>query len=344
MNRGPNKQIGSTHGRQNLITDVAGVSVGNAHDEALGSGVTVAVFDEPAVASIAIHGGAPGVCDTALLEPEASVECVDAFVLSGGSAFGLCANSGVLAHLRKLGRGFAVGEVRVPIAPGAVIFDLAQGRGTQWEGIPPWWNLGFQAASSAGTQFDLGTAGAGYGATTANLKGGLGSASSITPTGFTVGSLVAVNAVGSVLIGDGPHFWAGSEECAGEFGGLGWPTVVDPEVQVPLKGYDNPRANTTIAIIATDAKLTKSQARRVAIMAHDGVARAIRPSHAPMDGDLVFVAATGKTNRAPDLRQLSDIGFVAARCHARAIARAIYEATALPFHGALPAYRDRFRR
>jgi len=344
MNRGPNKQIGSTHGRRNLITDVAGVSVGNAHDEALASGVTVAVFDEPAVASIAIHGGAPGVCDTALLEPEASVECVDAFVLSGGSAFGLCANSGVLAYLCKLGRGFAVGDVRVPIAPGAVIFDLAQRRGTQWEGIPPWWNLGYQAASSAGAQFDLGTAGAGYGATTANLKGGLGSASSMTPAGFTVGSLVAVNAVGSVLIGDGPHFWAGSEECAGEFGGLGWPTGVDPEAQVSLKGDDNPRANTTIAIIATDAKLTKSQARRVAIMAHDGVARAIRPSHAPMDGDLVFVAATGKTNRAPDLRQLSDIGFVAARCLARAIARAIYEATALPFPGALPAYRDRFRR
>jgi len=344
MNRDPNKPIRSTRGVRNLITDVAGVSVGNAHDEALASGVTVAVFDEPAVASIAIHGGAPGVCDTALLEPEASVECVDAFVLSGGSAFGLCASSGVLTHLRKLGRGFAVGDVRVPIAPGAVIFDLTQGRGTLWEGIPPWWNLGYQAASSAGTQFDLGTAGAGYGATTANLKGGLGSASATTPAGFAVGGLVAVNAVGSVLIGDGPHFWAGSDECASEFGGLGWPTVVDPEVQVPLKGDDNPRANTTIAIIATDAKLTKSQARRVAIMAHDGVARAIRPSHAPMDGDLVFVAATGKTNRAPDLGQLSDIGFVAARCLARAIARAIYEATALPFPGALPAYRDRFLR
>ncbi len=345
MNRDPNKPIRSTRDMRNLITDVAGVSVGNAHDEALASGVTVAVFDEPAVASIAIHGGAPGVCDTALLEPEASVECVDAFVLSGGSAFGLCASTGVLTHLRKLGRGFAVGDVRVPIAPGAVIFDLAQGRGAQWEGIPPWWNLGYQAASSASAQFDLGTAGAGYGATTANLKGGLGSASATTPTGFAVGGLVAVNAVGSVLIGDGPHFWAGSDECAGEFGGLGWPAVVDQAMlDIPLKGDGNPRANTTIAIIATDAKLTKSQARRVAIMAHDGVARAIRPSHAPMDGDLVFVAATGKANRAPDLRQLSDIGFIAARCLARAIARAVYEATALPFPGALPAYRDRFLR
>jgi L-aminopeptidase/D-esterase-like protein len=344
MNRGPNNPISPKGVMRNLITDVAGVSVGNAHDEALASGVSVAVFDEPAVASIAIHGGAPGVCDTALLEPEASVECVDAFVLSGGSAFGLCASSGVLAHLHKIGRGFAVGDVRVPIAPGAVIFDLAQGRGTPWEGVPPWWNLGYQAAAAASAQFDLGTAGAGYGATTANLKGGLGSASGITPAAFTVGSLVAVNAVGSVSIGDGPHFWAGSEECAGEFGGLGWPTVVEPQVQVTLKGDANPRANTTVAIIATDAKLTKSQARRVAIMAHDGVARAIRPSHAPMDGDLVFVAATGKTIRAPDLRQLSDIGFIAARCLARAIARAIYEATALPFPGALPAYRDLFPR
>ncbi|MGE3515918.1 MAG: P1 family peptidase [Hyphomicrobium sp.] len=328
---------------RNLITDVSGLSVGNAHDEALASGVTVALFDEPAVASVAVHGGAPGVCDTALLEPEASVECVDALVLSGGSAFGLCASSGVLSHLRELGRGFAVGDVRVPIAPGAVIFDLASGGNTNWEGIPPWWDLGYRAAAAAHCDFALGTAGAGYGATTANLKGGLGSASAITSAGFIVGGLVAVNAVGSVLIGEGPHFWAGSEERDLEFGGYGWPTAVDQaSLQTPLKGDANPRANTTIAIIATDARLTKAEARRIAIMAHDGVARAVRPSHAPMDGDLVFAAATAKANRSPDLRELADIGFVAASCLARAIARAVYEATALPFAGALPAYRDRF--
>ncbi|MEZ5899108.1 MAG: P1 family peptidase [Hyphomicrobiaceae bacterium] len=329
---------------RNLITDVAGLSVGNAHDPTVASGVTVAIFDEPAVASVAIHGGAPGVCDTALLEPEASVERVDALFLSGGSAFGLSAGGGVLAYLRARGRGFQVGNIHVPIAPGAVLFDLAQAGATDWSGIPPWWELGYRAAAEAASRFDLGTAGAGFGATTANVKGGLGSSSATTSEGFTVGALVAVNAVGSALIGDGPHFWAGLDEHESEFGGLGSPAHLPPTAfDMAIKGDGNPRANTTIAMVATDALLTKAQARRVAIMAHDGLARAIRPSHAPMDGDLIFAAATGKAKRAPDLRQLSDIGFVAARCMARAVAIGIYRATSLPAPGSLPAYRDRFR-
>lgn len=328
---------------RNLITDVPGLGVGNAHDSALASGVTVAMFDEPAVASIAIHGGAPGICDTALLEPEATVERVDAFFLSGGSALGLCANSGVSQHLRSIGRGFEVGGVRVPIAPGAVIFDLQQLRTTEWT-LPPWFDLGRKAAAAAASEFSLGTAGAGYGATTANVKGGLGSASATTAAGFTVGALVVVNAVGSALIGNGPHFWAGADERDAEFGGLGMPERVDPAVfEAPIKGDGNPRANTTIAIVATDAVLSKAEARRVAVMAHDGIARATRPSHAPMDGDVVFSAATGKSRRAPDLRQLADIGAAAASCLARAVARGVYEAASLPFPGAIPAYRDRFR-
>jgi len=328
---------------RNLITDVPGLGVGNAHDAALASGVTAIVFDAPAVASIAVHGGAPGVRDTALLEPEGTVERVDALVLSGGSAFGLDACGGVMAHLRGVGRGFAVGSIRVPIVPGAVVFDLAAGGAATWPDRAPWWGLGADAAKAAAAEFALGTAGAGYGATTANLKGGLGSASATTASGVTVGALVCVNALGSVTIGQGPHFWAGADERGREFGGHGWPAHVDEDALTPrIKGDANPRANTTIAVVATDAVLTKSEARRMAIMAHDGMARAIRPAHAPLDGDVVFAAATGRSSRVPDPREMTSIGDAAAQCLARAIARAVYEATPLPFAGALPSYRQRF--
>jgi D-aminopeptidase len=330
---------------RNLITDVAGLTVGNAHDPAIASGVTVIVFDEPSAASIAIHGGGPAVRDTALLVPAATVETVDAIVLSGGSAFGLDAAGGVMAHLAGIGRGFEVGDIRVPIVPGASVFDLAAGGATSWGRAPPWWELGFQAAASAGDSFALGTVGGGYGATTANLKGGLGSASAVTAAGFMVGAIVVVNAVGTVTIGDTPHFWAAHEEVGREYGGLGaLSTVPDAALSPAIKGDPNPRANTTIALVATDAIMGKGVLNRTAIMAHDGMARAIRPSHAPLDGDLVFAAATGRSGRTPDLRQRADIGHIAAHCLARAIARAVYEAAALPFPAALPSWRDRFAR
>lgn len=327
---------------QNLITDVDGLSVGHAHDPVVASGVTVIVFDEPATASVAVHGGGPAVRDTALLAPEATVEAVDAIVLSGGSAFGLDSAGGVMAQLAGIGRGFQVGDVRVPIVPGASVFDLAAG-GRAWGGRPPWWDMGFRAAVDAGRSFALGTVGGGYGATVANLKGGLGSASAQTVAGFRVGAIVVVNAMGTVTVGDTPHFWAASDEMAAEFGGRGAPDRVPQAALFPaIKGDANPRANTTIALVATDAIMTKAHLKHVAVMAHDGMARAIRPSHAPLDGDLVFAAATGASARMPDIRQRADIGHVAAHCLARAIARAVYEATALPFPGALPAYRDRF--
>lgn len=330
---------------RNLITDVPGLKVGNANDARLASGVTALVFDTPAAASIAVHGGAPGVRDGALLEPDMSVDAVDALVLSGGSAFGLDAMGGVMAHLRSIGRGFQVGSARVPIAPGAVIFDLLVGGATDWDASPPWWALGRAAAAAVDLDFALGTAGAGYGATTANLKGGLGSASAVTPAGYTVGALVAVNAVGSTNIGDGPWFWAAADERDGEFGGFGWPARIDPAALAPrIKGDPEPSAReaTNIAIVATDAPLTKGQAKRVAVMAHDGLARAMRPAHAPMDGDVVFCAATARAPRTPDLRDLTDIGRVAAECLARAVARGVYEATALGMKGSLPSWRDRF--
>jgi L-aminopeptidase/D-esterase-like protein len=325
----------------NLITDVAGVLVGQAQDAGLASGVTAIIFETPAAASIAIHGGAPGVRDTALLEPEMGVGAVDALVLSGGSAFGLDAMGGVQAFLRERGRGYRVRDVVVPIVPGAILFDLANGGDKNWGRRPPYWDLGYAAAEAIAEPLALGTIGAGTGATTATLKGGLGSASALTSAGYTVGAIVAVNAVGSAMIGPGPHFWAAPFENAGEFGGLGLPAPWPADALfLRLKG-DQPE-NTTIAVVATDAALDKAQAKRIAVMAQDGMALALRPAHALPDGDVVFAAATGRHLRPPDRRDLTEIGATAATVLARAIARAIYEARALPFADALPSWRDRF--
>jgi L-aminopeptidase/D-esterase-like protein len=328
---------------RNLITDVAGVRVGHAHDAAVATGVTAIIFDAPAVASVAIHGGGPAVRDTGLLAPEATVEAVDGFVLSGGSAFGLDAAGGAMAHLASVGRGFAVGGTHVPIVPGASVFDLAVG-GAGWGSSPPWWELGRRAAANAGGLFDLGTVGGGYGATTANLKGGVGSASAVTAAGVTVGAIVIVNAMGTVTVGDTPHFWAAADEMGCEFGGRGALAHVTAQALSPaIKGDVRPLQNTTIALVATDAVMSKAALKHVAVMAHDGMARAIRPSHAALDGDLVFAASTGALGREADVRQRTEIGHLAAHCLARAIARAVFEATALPIAGALPAYRDRFQ-
>lgn len=327
---------------KNLITDVPGVQVGNAQNAALASGVTALIFDAPAVASIAIHGGAPGTRDCALLEPDKTVERVDALVLSGGSAFGLDSMGGVMAHLAQIGRGFAVHTARVPIVPGAILFDLLNGGNKAWGLRPPYWDLGLQAAQNASSDFKLGTAGAGFGALTVNLKGGLGSASCKSSNGYTIGALVAVNAFGQATIGDSAHFWASAFEQNGEFGGLlPYSELPANALSIRLKGL-TPQ-NTTIAIVATDAHMTKAQAKRLAVQAHDGMAIALRPAHAALDGDLIFAASTLAHPRAPELFDLTEIGALAADCLARAIARGIYEATALPFAGALPAYRDKFR-
>jgi L-aminopeptidase/D-esterase-like protein len=328
-------------GVKNLITDVPGISVGHAQDEKLASGVTAVIFDEPVVASVATHGGAPGLRDTALLEPEMTVEKVDALVLSGGSAYGLDAMGGTQAFLRTKGRGFAVRDISGPIVPGAVLFDLLNGGDKAWGEVPLYWHLGFQAARDASVDFRLGSMGAGLGATTANLKGGLGSASAETSAGYRIGALVAVNAVGQATIGDSPHFWAAPYEQNGEFGGLGWPAPFPPAaLDMRIKG--DALENTTIAIVATDALLTKAEAKRLAIVAQDGLALALRPAHAAMDGDTVFAAATGRTQKRPSLRDQTEIGLVAANCLARAIARAIFEAEPLPFKDALPSWRRKF--
>jgi L-aminopeptidase/D-esterase-like protein len=326
---------------QNLITGVPGLRVGHAHDERLGSGVTALIFDVPAIASIAIHGGAPGLRDAALLEPSMTVERVDALVLSGGSVYGLDSMGGVAAFLRESGRGYAVRDIKVPIVPGAVLFDLLNGGDKGFGREPVYWHLGYKAAAEAGVEFALGSVGAGFGATTENLKGGLGSASDATSSGFRVGALVAVNAVGRATIGEGPHFWAAPFEKNAEFGGLGWPTPW-PACARDFRIKGDAAENTTIAIVTTDAALTKPEAKRLAVMAHDGMARALRPSHAPMDGDTLFAAATGTVQHIPTFRDKTEIGTCAADCLARAIARAVYEASPLPFPGALPSWRGKF--
>jgi len=250
----------------------------------------------------------------------------------------------VMRWLAKEGRGFPVGAFRVPIVPQAILFDLMNGGEKPWargEGDTPYARLGADAAAAAAADFALGTAGAGFGATTATLKGGLGSASARAATGQIVGALVAVNAVGTATIGDGPHFWAAPYERDGEFGGLGWPAAISPD-DIALRFKGGTGQNTTIALIATDAALTKPQARRLALAAHDGLARALRPSHAPLDGDIVFAAATGYSGAPSDAFAMTELCATAADVLARAVARGIHAATALPFPGAKPSWRDRF--
>ena len=314
-------------GPRNLITDVPGLRVGNAHDAALRSGTTVLLADTPFTAAVHIMGGAPGTRETDLLAPDRLVQQVDALVLSGGSAFGLDAASGVADGLRTMRRGFAVGDVRVPIVPGAILFDLLNGGDKNWD-LNPYHALGRKALNCAGSAFDMGSAGAGYGAMTGGWKGGLGSASAVLANGMTVGALVAVNALGSVTVGDGPQFWAAPWEIDAEFGGFGLPSHFTPTEEPPPRKRMGEA--TTIAIIATDALLTQAQAQRMATAAHDGMARAIVPSHTLLDGDLVFAAATGARVLADPVADSFLLGHAAACCLARAIARAVFLAQPMP--------------
>ncbi len=283
--------------------------------------------DRPFTAAVNVMGGAPGTRETDLLAPDRLVQQVDALVLSGGSAFGLDACSGVADGLRAIGRGFAVGDQRVPIVPGAILFDLLNGGDKSWL-RNHYADLGLAAFAAADAEFALGTVGAGYGALTGRWKGGLGSASAVLDSGITVGALVAVNALGSATIGEGPGFWAHPFEMNGEFGGLGGQGAFDPTHEPePMKRMGEA---TTIAIVATDAALAQAECQRMATAAQDGMARALVPSHTLLDGDLVFAAATGARAMADPLRDAFQIGHAAAACLARAIARAIYEARPLP--------------
>ena len=317
-------------GPRNLITDVDGLLVGNADDARLKSGVTAVICEEPAVASYQILGGAPGTRETDLLEPHNSVQAINAVVLSGDSAFGLDAASGVQAALREQGIGFEVGGYRVAIVPSAILFDLRNGGDKDWGRYPPYRELGHDAVQAASRDFSIGTAGAGTGALSAGLKGGLGSASVVLDNGIIIGALAAVNPIGSVTMGRSRHFWAAPFEIGDEFGGLGYPSPVPENARkVLLKFRDmNTTGNTTIAVIATDAILTKAEAKRLAIAAHDGFVRAIWPTHTPADGDLVFALATGRSGKMVEMEDAIDLYAAAGATMARAIARAVHAATA----------------
>ncbi len=331
-------------GRRNLITDVAGLRVGNAQDDRLKSGSTVLVGDKPFVASVHVMGGAPGTRETDLLAPDKTVAAMDALVLSGGSAFGLDACSGVMDGLRAMGRGYAVGPMHIPIVPGAIIFDLINGGDKDWDDNP-YRALGRAALAHAGVDFALGSTGAGTGAMAATQKGGLGSASMLLPDGTTVGALVVVNALGSVTTPGDRHFWAAPFEMDGEFGGVGpdpsaglVTTEPSRKEKAMFMHATGQMASTTIAIVATDAPLSKSQCHRMAVTAHDGLARAIVPAHTPLDGDLVFAVSTG-VGEIVDHQGMRDIGAAAAVCLSRAICRGVYEAT--PAAGdIIPTYRE----
>jgi L-aminopeptidase/D-esterase-like protein len=329
-------------GPRNLITDVAGLRVGNAEDVPVRTGVTVLVADDSVNAAVDVRGGAPGTRETDALDPVNVAGKIDAIALSGGSIFGLDTPAGVTAYLREQGRGFelAPGAPRVPIVPGAILFDLANGGDKSWGSEPPYRALGRRAVQAASEHFALGNAGAGLGATAGIYKGGLGSASAVTGDGITIGAIAAVNAVGSPLIPGTDVFWAFPFEYASEFGGrrLKGDRPADLDLPPDMRGAA-PRTSTTIAIVATDADLSRIELKRVAIMAADGFARALRPIHTPFDGDVVFAVATAKRALAePRQRQVMRLGSIAADCIARAIARGVYEAETL---GA-KSYRETF--
>lgn len=333
---------------KNLITDVPGLCVGNAHDAKLRSGVSVVLPDRSAIAAVDVRGGGPGTRETDALALTGSVEDVHGLVLSGGSAFGLAAADTVQRWLAAQSRGFQIGDACVPIVPQAILFDLLNGGDKSWSTDPetpsPYTRLALEACNSASTDFDIGTAGAGYGATTANLKGGLGSASLRLPSGHTIGALVAVNAVGSATIDDGAHFWAALFERDAEFGGRGLPSPLPSPVTEPsLKGASV--QNTTIAIVATDAPLTKPQCKRLAVMAHSGLARALHPVHSPLDGDVVFALSTGAGNdTVATAHDLTLLGSHAADTLSRAVARGVYSAHAFGAEWPIPpAWQEKFR-
>ncbi|MEM7458766.1 MAG: P1 family peptidase [Pseudomonadota bacterium] len=322
----------SEPGKNNLITDIAGIRIGNAHDTAAKTGTSVILCETPCVGAVAVAGGGPGTRETDLLDADKLVEHVHAVVLSGGSAYGLAAADGVAASLGAQGRGFALVDrpdvPKTPIVPSAILYDLANGGDKSWGETPPYRALGQSAlkAAKAGA-FDLGGAGAGYGARAGRFAGGLGSASIVTGDGMRVGALVAVNSFGSVFMPGTEVYWAWPYEIDGEFGGARPPTdyAADAEDWGPAKQNPQPGENTTIACIATDVALTPGQAKRVAQMALAGMARAIRPVFAPFDGDVVFVLSTAKQPLPePDALNLTRLGELAANTLARAIARGVH--------------------
>ncbi len=325
-------------GSKNLITDVVGLKVGHATDEAVRSGVTALLCETGWAAAVDVRGGGPGTRETEALAPENLVGRAHAVVLAGGSVFGLGAADGVAAALsaRGIGLQLRAGSPAIPIVPCAVLHDLSNGGDKNWGLSPPYRDLGLRACGAAKGDFALGSCGAGRGALAGMRKGGIGSASLDCEGGLMVGALVAVNSVGSVLMPDGKTYWAWPFELQKEFGGSGPPAgamdLSDPapdEARLLGIGRLRPGANTTIAVVACNADLSSAECKRVSMMAQDGIARAVRPAHTPFDGDTVFALASAECALDASLlraAQIGRIGSAAADCLARAIARAVYSA------------------
>jgi L-aminopeptidase/D-esterase-like protein len=329
------------------ITDVGGIRVGHHQridpDVELGSGwasgTTVVLTPPGTVGAVDGRGGAPGTRETDLLDPINSVRHVDAVVISGGSAYGLAAADGVMTWLEARDRGVAMEGGVVPIVPAAVIYDLAVGG---WQ-CRPTAEFGYAAAESAGADVAMGTVGAGTGARVGVLKGGVGTASVMLDSGVTVGALVVVNAAGDAVDPATGLPWLAYQ--IEEFGLIAPPA--DEIAAYADRHTEFSPLNTTIAVVATDAALGPAACRRVAVAAHDGLARTIRPCHTPMDGDTVFALATGAVevppdpttpaSMSPDVPLITQVGAAAADCLARAVLVGVLAAESI---AGIPTYRS----
>ena len=319
-------------GKKNLITDVDGILVGNAHNKEVATGCTVITPIEGSLASADVRGGAPGTREVGALNPYNLIDSVDSIVLSGGSTWGLEAASSVANSIGGEGRGYRPSSKskNVPMVPAAILYDLANGGDKEWLKNPPYSSLGLEAVSNLSDKIELGNFGAGYGSQAGSLKGGLGSASFVSNDGIQVGGLFAVNSYGSVVNNETGQFWAATDETENEFGGMGVPTFAPNDVLSGTAARETlPGQNTTIGVIATNVKLDSKAAKRIAIMAHSGMSRAIRPIHSPVDGDVIFVISTGTLNKELSLNDINTIGELGARVCSRSIARGIYEADSI---------------
>ncbi|MBB4659234.1 P1 family peptidase [Parvularcula dongshanensis] len=315
-------------GPTNSLADIGGLRVGCAQDEHVRTGVTVIVPERPAICAVDVRGGGPGTRETDAMRLEGLVYRADAIVLSGGSVYGLAAADAVTAMLGAAGRGFSLvsrpGVPVSPIVPAAILYDLANSGAKDWRGEPPYARLGREAFAHIGPDVALGRAGAGYGARAGAHPGGQGTASSCVD-GITVAAIAAVNSFGSPYVPGTKRFWAAPWEADTEFGGRGVAPAAGHEGLPPDTKLAGPRENTTLAVVATDAALDKAQAKRLAIMAQDGLARAIRPAHGPTDGDVVFVLSTGE-GPPVSLESLLVLGTLGADVLARAVARGVFAA------------------
>ena len=304
------------NGPSNSITDIDGFLVGNAHDDKLKSGVTVLTRSNSFRASVSILGGAPGTKETDLLSPDKIVDNIDGIVLAGGSAFGLDASSGVMDCLKNRNRGFDTGSIKVPIVPSAILFDLKNGGFKDWK-ANPYRNLGQNAFSNISNFFEIGSVGAGCGATTSVFKGGLGTTSIFYGDRIKVGAIVAVNSVGSpcfpgtnILYSD---FYGANKEYLEKP-----PTISLINSTKLLKGEA-----TTLGIVCTNLNFNKSDLNRIATAAHSGIARAIEPSHTPFDGDIIFSATSGTQPIYSKYNDLMLVCQLSALCITQAIGSAI---------------------